>query len=65
MFIMAFIRKRMRGVFTKKAKAKGKSVQAYAREVIKKYKGTGRQTRLLRQAVFARNAGRWAKRRKK
>jgi len=62
---MGFIKKRMRGVFTKKAKAKGKSVQAYAREVIRKYKGTGRQTKLLRQAVFARNAGRWAKRRKK
>ena len=62
---MGFIRKKMRGAFTKKAKAKGKSVQAYAREVIRKYKGTGRQTKLLRQAVFARNAGRWAKRRKK
>ena len=62
---MVFIRKRMRGVFTKKAKARGKSVQSYAKEVIRKYKGTGRQTKLLRQAVFARNAGRWAKRRKK
>ncbi len=57
------------GLFTKKAHAKGKSVQAYAREVIRKYKGktngNKKSLRLLRQAVFARNAGKFRNRRRK
>lgn len=49
------------GAFTKQAKAKKMSVQAYAKKVIKDRKGkknTPAQTRLLRRAVFARNMGR-------
>ena len=48
------------GAFTAKAKKAGKSVQAYATEVINKYKGKTdgdkRKVKLLRQAVFAKNA---------
>ena len=56
---------KMRGVFTKKAKKKGMSVQRYANYVIKKYKGkkkTKKQLKLLRQAVFAKTAKKWKKR---
>ena len=50
---------RTEGLFSRKAKARGKTVQAYAVEVIKKYRGkttSPEQVKLLRQAVFARNA---------
>lgn len=60
------INPKMRGVFTKKAKKKGMSVQRYANYVIKKYKGkkkTKKQLKLLRQAVFAKTAKKWKKRR--
>jgi hypothetical protein len=46
------------GTFTKKAERKGKSVQQYATEVIKKLKGNTKnksEVKLLRQAVFAKN----------
>ena len=62
------INPKMRGVFTKKAKKKGMSVQRYANYVIKKYKGkkkTKKQLKLLRQAVFAKTAKKWKKRKKK
>jgi hypothetical protein len=46
------------GAFTKEAKRHGKSVKAYATEVIKKYKGQKglnmKQKRTLRRAVLAR-----------
>ena len=49
------------GAFTRQAKRHGKSVQAYATEVIKKYKGkkglTKTELRDLRRAVFAKNMG--------
>jgi len=61
------ISKKMRGVFTRKAKRAKKSVQAYAKHIIKKYKGktrgNKRKLKLLRQAVFARNAKKWKRRR--
>ena len=63
-----FIRPKMRGVFTAKAKKAGKSVQGYASQVIKRLKGKAKskaQTKLLRQAVFAKNAKGWARRRRK
>ena len=48
------------GAFTKKAKAKGMSVQSYATKVIKDLKGKTNgdkaKVKLLRQAVFAKNA---------
>lgn len=53
------INPKMKGNFTKKAKKANMSVQQYARYVIKKYKGktkTKKQVKLLREAVFARNA---------
>ena len=53
------------GLFTRKAKAHGKSVPAYANEVIKRYKGktnTKAEVKLLRQAVFAKNAQKFRKR---
>jgi len=54
-------KKGTKGAFTRQAKAHGKSVQAYATEVIKKYKGkkglTAIQKRNLRRAVFAKNMG--------
>jgi hypothetical protein len=54
-------RKGTKGAFTKQAKAHGKGVQAYATEVIKKYKGkkglTKIERRNLRRAVFAKNMG--------
>ena len=46
------------GSFTAKAKRAGKSTQAYATAVIRKYKGkpkTAAQMKLFRQALFARN----------
>jgi hypothetical protein len=53
------------GKFTASAKRAGKSVQAYATEVIRKYKGkkglTEAQKTLLRRAVFAKNASKWKK----
>ena len=62
------INRKMKGVFTRKAKRKGMSVQKYARYVIKKYKGktkNKKQLKLLRQAVFAKTAKKWKKRRRK
>lgn len=58
------INPKMRGVFTKKAKRKGMSVQKYAKHIIKKYKGkkkTKRQLKLFRQALFAKTAKKWKK----
>jgi hypothetical protein len=55
-----FTNPRNRGAFTRKATARGKSVRAFAAEVLGKLKGkveTPRQAKLLRQAVFAHNAG--------
>lgn len=60
------INPKMRGVFTKKAKRKGMSVQKYAKYIVKKYKGknkTKRQLKLFRQALFAKTAKKWKKRR--
>ena len=62
------INPKMRGVFTAKAKRAGKSVQGYASQVIKKYKGKTKnktQLKLLRQATFARNPKRWATKRRR
>ena len=62
------INRKMKGVFTRKAKRKGMSVQKYARYVIKKYKGktkNKKQLKLLRQAVFAKTAKKWKKRGRK
>ena len=62
------IRPKMRGTFTRKAKKAKMSVQKYARYIIKKYKGktkNKRQVKLLRQAVFAKTAKKWKKRRKR
>tara|TARA_Y100001963_G_C6414097_1_gene279753 strand:- start:281 stop:490 length:210 start_codon:yes stop_codon:yes gene_type:complete len=62
------IRKSREGLFTRKAKAKGKSVQGYASEVIRRLKGktkTEAEKTLLKQAVFAKNASKWAKKRRK
>lgn len=53
------INPKMKGNFTKKAKKANMSVQKYAQYIIKKYKGkpkTKKQLKLLREAVFARNA---------
>jgi hypothetical protein len=44
------------GEFTRKARAKGMSVQEYASDVVDKYKGnaaTPAQKKLLKQAMFA------------
>lgn len=62
------INKKMKGVFTRKAKKHRMSVQKYARYVIKKFKGktkNKKQLKLLRQAVFAKTAKKWKKRKKK
>ena len=62
------INPKMKGVFTRKAKRKGMSVQKYASYVIKKYKGktkNKKQLKLLRQAVFAKTAKKWKKRGRK
>ena len=59
------INRKMKGVFTRKAKKKRMSVQKYARYVIKKLKGKTKnksQLKLLRQAVFAKTAKKWKKR---
>ena len=57
------ISQKRRGAFTRKAKKARKSVQGYANYVIKKLKGsknlTKKNLRLLRQAVFAKNAKKW------
>ena len=61
-------RKGTEGVFTAKARRAGMSVQAYARKVIRQYKGktkTAAQLKTLRQAVFARSAGKFRKRRRR
>ena len=50
-----------RGLFTKKAKAKGEGVQEYASEVIAKKKGTGKGGKLLKEALFARTMARMHK----
>jgi len=53
------------GKFTASAKRAGKSVQGFATDVIKKYKGkknlTEPQKTLLKRAVFAKNASKWKK----
>jgi len=52
------------GAFTAKANRAGMGVQAYARKVIKKYKGktkTKAQLKTLRQAVFARSSSKFRK----
>ena len=52
------------GKFTEKAKRAGKSVSAYANDIIAKYKGktkTPAQLKLLREAVFAKNAQKFRK----
>ena len=62
------INKKMKGVFTRKAKKHKMSVQKYARYVIKKFKGktkNKRQLKLLRQAVFAKTAKKWKKRKRR
>ena len=59
---------KMKGVFTRKAKKHKMSVQKYARYIIKKYKGktkNKRQLKLLKQAVFAKTAKKWKKRKRK
>lgn len=61
------INPKMRGVFTKKAKRKGMSVQKYAKHIVKKYKGkkkTKRQLKLFRQALFAKTAKKWKRKKK-
>lgn len=58
---------KMKGVFTKKAKKANMSVQKYAQQVIKKYKGktkNKRELKLLKQAVFAKTAKSWKKTKK-
>ena len=62
------INPKMRGVFTKKAKRKGMSVQKYAKYIVKKYKGkkkTKRQLKLFRQALFAKTAKKWKKKKRR
>ena len=62
------INPKMKGVFTRKAKKHKMSVQKYARYIIKKYKGktkNKRQLKLLKQAVFAKTAKKWKKRKRK
>ena len=48
------------GLFTRKAKSKGMSVKGYANKVVKDLKGrtngSKSKLKLLRQAVFAKNA---------
>lgn len=58
---------KMKGVFTKKAKKANMSVQKYAQQVIKKYKGktkNKRELKLLKQAVFAKTVKSWKKTKK-
>lgn len=56
------------GSFSAKAKRAGKSTQAYANEVVKKYKGkpnlTDAQDKLLKQAVLALNFAKMRKKKK-
>jgi hypothetical protein len=49
------------GAFTKKAKAAGKSTQAYAKQVLKK--GSKASTRTKRQAALARTLKKMGKKR--
>ncbi len=54
----------MKGVFTRKARNHKMTVKQYADHVIRKYKGktkNPRDVKLLRQAVFAKNARSWKK----
>ena len=51
------IKKSHEGRFTKKAKAAGMTVAAYAQKVLKK--GSKASTATRRQANFARNARKW------
>jgi hypothetical protein len=51
------IKKSHEGLFTKKAKAAGMSVQAYASKVLKE--GSGASAATKKQANFARNARKW------
>ena len=53
------IRKENRGKFTAQAKRAGKSVQAFARAVLKKGRKASAATK--KRAVFARNAAKWGK----
>ncbi len=60
------INPKMRGVFTKKAKRNKMSVQKYANYIVKKYKGkkkTKKELKLFRQALFAKTAKKWKKKR--
>jgi hypothetical protein len=51
------IKKSKEGAFTAKAKRAGKSVSAYAAQVLKK--GSKASTSTKKQANFARNARKW------
>ncbi len=51
------IKKSHKGLFTAKAKRVGKSVGAYARQVLKK--GSKASASTKKQANFARNASKW------
>ena len=53
------IKPKNRGLFTKKAKAAGQSVQGYAAKVLKP--GSGASAATKKQANFARNAKGWKK----
>jgi hypothetical protein len=57
------IKKKNRGKFTAKAKKAGKSVAGHARSVLKK--GSKASAKTKKQANFARNAAKWAKKGKK
>jgi hypothetical protein len=48
-----------KGLFTKKAKAAGMGVQAYASKELKPGSGASKATK--KQAVFAKNAPKWKK----
>ena len=57
------IKKENKGLFTKKAKAAGQSVQGYASKVLANKKHE--PTKLIREAAFAKNFGGAAKKRGK
>ena len=62
------INPKMKGVFTRKAKSHGMSVQKYAAYIIKKYKGkckTKNELKLLRQAVFAKSSRKFKRKKSK
>lgn len=53
------IKKSHKGLFTKKAKAAGMSVQGFAAKATKP--GSGASAATKKQAVFAKNASKWKK----